>query len=493
MPLDSVLVTGCTSGSIGSALALAFHSTNSIHVFATARSLNHLQHLTHLPNLTPIVLDVTSPLSITAAVELVKKTKDGRLKYLVNNAGVGMVMPLLDVDIEKAKSVYDVNIWGMLAVTQAFAPLLVDAGKEREGGVVVNIGSSAGIYHTSKSAANLLSEILRLELEPLNIRVLTIVAGIIKTNFFSGISSSFSLPSTSYYSSMLEVLKRIAGGETPGNAMTPEEFAANVLRAVLNGKRGNRYWGMGTLGWSVPVVGWFPGWALWHSVTTRGHVISHVGAEGSRGRATPEVTTEDGFESQFQTNHLSHFLLFCLFKPTLLASATPEFGSRIINLSSLGHRRGEPNLNNINLTGCYDKWRAYGSSKTCNIWMANEIERRHGSKNLHAFSVHPGGVVTPLWNSMDPEDVTHLRSQSGFDESLKSPEQGAATTVWGAVAKCLEGDGGKYLDDVQIAGPWTADQPFALPGWAPHAYDAARESELWRLSLDWAGLKDADA
>ena len=209
--------------------------------------------------------------------------------------------------------------------------------------------------------------------------------------------------------------------------------------------------------------------------------------------ATPEVTTEDGFESQFQTNHLSHFLLFNLLKTTLLASATPGFSSRVIILSSLGHRRGEPDLDNINLTGCYDKWRAYGSSKTCNIWMANEIERRYGSKNLHAFSVHPGGVVTPLWNTMNPEDVAHLRAQPGFDESLKPPEQGAATTVWGALAKCLEGDGGKYLDDVQIAPPWTPDQPFALPGWAPYAHDEAREGRLWKLSLDWAGLDVTDA
>ncbi|KAH6612157.1 hypothetical protein C7974DRAFT_407144 [Boeremia exigua] len=195
--------------------------------------------------------------------------------------------------------------------------------------------------------------------------------------------------------------------------------------------------------------------------------------------ATPEVITEDGFESQFQTNHLSHFLLFYLLKPLLIASATPEFGSRVINVSSLGHRRGQPDLDNINLTGCYDKWRAYGSSKTCNIWMANEIERTYGSENLHAFSVHPG-------------DVAHLRSQNGFDESLKSPEQGAATTVWGAVARCLEGRGGEYLDDVQIGQPWTPDQPFALPGWAPHTRDETRERKLWALSLKWAGLDQKD-
>lgn len=209
--------------------------------------------------------------------------------------------------------------------------------------------------------------------------------------------------------------------------------------------------------------------------------------------AIPESTTEDGFEVQFQTNHLSHFLLFQLLKPALLATATSEFGSRVINLSSNGHRIGEPDLNNINLTGRYDKWGAYGGSKTCNIWMANEIERRYSFQNLHAFSVHPGGIETPLWNAMTPEDVAGLRARPGFDESLKSPQQGAATTVWGAVSRCLEGDGGKYLDDVQIGGPWTPDQPSSLPGWAPHSYDQAKEGLLWKLSLDWTGMSDTDA
>ncbi|KAF5871571.1 putative short-chain dehydrogenase protein [Botrytis fragariae] len=208
--------------------------------------------------------------------------------------------------------------------------------------------------------------------------------------------------------------------------------------------------------------------------------------------AVPETTKEDGFKSQFQTNHLSHFLLFYLLKPTLLASANPKFASRVINLSSFGHRRGEPDLDNINLTRCYDKWRAYGSSKTCNIWMADEVEQRYGSKHLRAFSLYPGGIVTPLWDFINAEDIADLRSQGVFDESLKLPEQGAATTVWGAIAKCLEGDGGKYLDDVQIPGPWTSDQLFALPGWAPHAHDKAREGKLWKLSLDMAELKDTD-
>lgn len=199
--------------------------------------------------------------------------------------------------------------------------------------------------------------------------------------------------------------------------------------------------------------------------------------------ATPEGRSDDGHEIQFQTNHLSHFVLFELLRPTMIRSASPERASRVINLSSLGHRRGIPNINNLNLDGCYDKWRAYGASKTCNIWMANEIDRRYRDQGIRTFSVHPGGIVTGLWDHMTPEDVQVLRDGQGFDESLKSPQQGAATTVWGAVAKCLEGEGGRYLDDVQIASPWTDDQPFANPGWAPHAFDQEGAQQLWEKSL----------
>jgi 1-acylglycerone phosphate reductase len=139
MALESVLITGCSSGGIGSSLALAFHASG-LHVFATARDLSKLQHLVHLPNITILALDVTSVPSIYSALEVVKNTNDGKLKYLVNNSGRGMVMPLLDVDVEEAKKLFDVNLWGPLIVTKAFAELIVESK-----GTVVLVGSSAGV------------------------------------------------------------------------------------------------------------------------------------------------------------------------------------------------------------------------------------------------------------------------------------------------------------------------------------------------------------
>lgn len=94
--------------------------------------------------------------------------------------------------------------------------------------------------------------------------------------------------------------------------------------------------------------------------------------------ATPEGKTKDGFESQFGTNHVAHFLLFQLLKDTLLASSTSDFPSRVVSVSSFGHRYGKVRLNDYNFTesGSYDPGASYGQSKTANIWFANEIERR---------------------------------------------------------------------------------------------------------------------
>ena len=141
MALDSVLITGCSDGGLGSGLALAFQK-RGLHVFVTARNVSKLSHLSELPNVTILNLDVTSSSSIAEAVKAVQSTNNGKLKYLVNNSGVGMVMPLLDADIEVAKKMFDVNLWGVLAVTKAFTPMVV-----KEKGTVVIVGSSAGVLN----------------------------------------------------------------------------------------------------------------------------------------------------------------------------------------------------------------------------------------------------------------------------------------------------------------------------------------------------------
>jgi 1-acylglycerone phosphate reductase len=134
----SVLITGCSAGGSGSALAEVFQQ-RGLHVFATARTISKMSHLKDLPNVTLLELEVTSSQSIAAALEVVKAQTDGKLDYLVNNAGQSMVMPALDTDIDEAKKLFDVNFWGVIATTQAFAPLVIAAK-----GTIVNICSISG-------------------------------------------------------------------------------------------------------------------------------------------------------------------------------------------------------------------------------------------------------------------------------------------------------------------------------------------------------------
>ena len=146
--------------------------------------------------------------------------------------------------------------------------------------------------------------------------------------------------------------------------------------------------------------------------------------------AAPYAKTADGFESQFGTNHLAHFLLFNLLKDTLLKSATPDFPSRVVNVSSSGHMAGEVQFGNYGFEdGSYSPWKGYAQSKTANIYMASEIENRYGSKGLHGLALNPGGIWTGLQKFVDPETLAGWKSRPGVDLYMKSPEQGAATSV----------------------------------------------------------------
>ena len=142
MTPKTVLITGCSAGGIGSALAEAFQK-RGMHVFATARDLSKMAHLRSLPHVTLLKLDPTSGPSVQTAVEDVKRQTGRTLDYLVNNAGQTIIMPTLDFDIDTAKSMYDINVWGMVRVMQAFAPLVIAAK-----GTIISISSIAPCVHT---------------------------------------------------------------------------------------------------------------------------------------------------------------------------------------------------------------------------------------------------------------------------------------------------------------------------------------------------------
>ncbi|KAK9802621.1 hypothetical protein WJX73_005824 [Symbiochloris irregularis] len=202
--------------------------------------------------------------------------------------------------------------------------------------------------------------------------------------------------------------------------------------------------------------------------------------------ACPEGKTKDGFETQLGVNHLAHFLLFQLLKPTLLASSTPEFNSRVVAVSSSGHRGGSVQFDDLNFENGYNKWKAYAQSKTAMIWTANEIERRFGSKGLHGLSLNPGGIWTPLQRHT-PELKEQYGSVAQVQAYMKSPEQGAATSVYAALSKDWEGRGGKYLEDCDESPKYEGSDAASI-GWVPHAFDAANAKKLYDLSLKLVGL-----
>ena len=202
--------------------------------------------------------------------------------------------------------------------------------------------------------------------------------------------------------------------------------------------------------------------------------------------ATPESKTKDGFESQFGTNHLAHFLFFCLLKDAMIASSTAQFQSRVVNVSSSGHLAGGVQFGNYNFeSGNYSPWAGYGQSKTANIYMANEIENRYGAKGLHGLALHPGGIFTGLQKHI-PEMVQKWQTQPDFQNITKSTEQGAATSVLAAIGKEYEGKGRLYMEDCDTA----AAKGEGDSGYAAHAFDKEKERRLWVDSLEMVGLTE---
>ncbi|KAH7103460.1 putative short-chain dehydrogenase [Auriculariales sp. MPI-PUGE-AT-0066] len=201
--------------------------------------------------------------------------------------------------------------------------------------------------------------------------------------------------------------------------------------------------------------------------------------------ASPESRTKDGFERQYSVNYLSHLLLFKLLEPALLRGNTPEFASRVVFVSSSGHMASPVVFDNINLDGVYEPWKAYGQSKTAMIWAVNYIDRVYGSRAtdagvIHATSLNPGGIWSNLQQYVDPAAIEGWKSDPKVPLFMKSPAQGAATTLWAAVGKVWEGRGGKYLNNCRIEQPH-AEGMQVTDGHASWAYDPASEDKLWQL------------
>ncbi|KAF2441020.1 putative short-chain dehydrogenase/reductase [Karstenula rhodostoma CBS 690.94] len=215
-------------------------------------------------------------------------------------------------------------------------------------------------------------------------------------------------------------------------------------------------------------------------------LIANAGVMG-----VPSLTlTEDGHETHFAVNHLSHFLLFSLLKPALLSASTPALNSRVVLVASSAHRAATlPASDDYSFQKTpYNHQAAYAASKLANIYMANALDRRHGARGLHATSLHPGGILTNISRHAEPGFIEAITNMPRLIPLFKSAEQGAATTVVAAVGREWEGRGGRYLEDCEEAPRGANDGDVFGVGYAGVTYDEGAEERLWRDSVGFVGV-----
>lgn len=211
--------------------------------------------------------------------------------------------------------------------------------------------------------------------------------------------------------------------------------------------------------------------------------------------AIPEQRDRRGYELQFATNHLGHFQL----TSRLWQALKRANGARVVSVSSGGHRLGNIDFEDPNyLRRPYSKWEAYGQSKTANALFALELDKRGKPHHVRAFSVHPGSIVTNLSRYLSDEemgafgviDVQGRRTFSELTEERKTVPEGAATIVWCAVSDQLDGKGGVYCQNVDIA-PLVPIELIGNPGVSgvcPWAADELVAKQLWSLSEELTGV-----
>ncbi len=203
--------------------------------------------------------------------------------------------------------------------------------------------------------------------------------------------------------------------------------------------------------------------------------------------ATPFGTTADGFETQFGTNHLGHFVL------VNRIAALMKSGARLVNLASAGHRFSDVDLDDPNFERTtYDPFAAYGRSKTANILFAVEFDRRHKARGVRATAVHPGGIHTELGRHMTPETIAAMlaaaTAQTPADQpafSWKTIPQGAATSVWSGLVAPSEQVGGLYCEDCHVAE--VENTPGLRGGVRSYALDSEHAKALWAKSEAMVG------
>ncbi|GAA1596781.1 MULTISPECIES: SDR family NAD(P)-dependent oxidoreductase [Kribbella] len=200
--------------------------------------------------------------------------------------------------------------------------------------------------------------------------------------------------------------------------------------------------------------------------------------------ASPETRVGPGWEAQFATNHLGHFALVNRLWPAIAADG----GARVVSVSSSAHRRSDIRWDDLEFRQGYDKWAAYGQAKTANVLFAVQLDALGKDSGVRAFALHPGGILTPLQRHLPREEMVAFGwiDEDGnlLSPHFKSPAQGAATQVWAATSPELDGLGGVFCEDCEIA-EVSEDSPHGV---RPYAIDPVSAARLWTVSAELTGV-----
>ena len=243
----TALITGCSPGGIGHALAIQFNS-KGLHVFATARNVKAVADLKDL-GIEVLQLEVTSPEDVAGVERYISNRTNGSLDYLVNNAGRNYTVPALDVDLTEVQATFETNVFAVMRMCQTFAPLLIQSK-----GTIVQIGSLAGempyvfgsAYNASKAALHAYSDTLRVELAPFDVKVIVVVTGGVQSNIAR---THRELPGDSLYRP-LETEYRRRQVHSQESAMETTVYAEGVVKAALKVKPARTLW-RGHQAWNV--------------------------------------------------------------------------------------------------------------------------------------------------------------------------------------------------------------------------------------------------
>lgn len=201
--------------------------------------------------------------------------------------------------------------------------------------------------------------------------------------------------------------------------------------------------------------------------------------------ACPETRVGPGWEMQFAVNHIGHFVFTRELMPYLLNAG----GARVVTTSSVAHKRSKIRWNDVQFEQePYDKWVAYGQSKTANALFALEVNNRRAKDGVKSFSVHPGPIMTPIMRHVTDQELVLMgwlnKDGSVTEEAkgyIKTPEQGAASLLWAATSPLLESRGGEYCEDCDIAAMSAPDEP-RWRNVAEWAVDDAGARRLWEIT-----------